>query len=354
MSVASNPATQKALLLPKAAGEFVLSDVPVYKPGKDEVLVKIHAAALNPADWKVVTKFSYFISSYPAVLGTDIAGEVVELGEGVSSVAIGDRVLFQGLFNDNKHAGFQQYTTADVKTLAKIPSNVSYDEAASVPLALTTSWIGLYNPNPNGLGFDAPVSAAARGKYANTPLIVLGGASSVGQLTIQIARLSGFSPIITTASTKHEEFLKSLGATHVLDRNASLSDAKASVARITAKPIKVIVDTISSEETQTLGFNLLAPGGQLAIDNAAIDLLKEEGPKQNKSHIFVYANKLGFAELVQEMWAQVTGFLQNGDLKPNRVEVLPSGLNGIVGGLKRLEENRVSGVKLIARPQETA
>jgi NADPH:quinone reductase-like Zn-dependent oxidoreductase len=69
-----------------------VSDAPIYKPGKDEVLVKIHAAALNPADWKVVTRFSHFLTNFPAVLGSDIAGEVVELGEGASSFAIGDRV----------------------------------------------------------------------------------------------------------------------------------------------------------------------------------------------------------------------------------------------------------------------
>jgi NADPH:quinone reductase-like Zn-dependent oxidoreductase len=84
--------TQKALFLTKASGDFVVSNAPIYKPGKDEVLVKVHAAALNPADWKVVTRFSYFLTNFPSVLGTDIAGEVVELGEGVSSFALGDRV----------------------------------------------------------------------------------------------------------------------------------------------------------------------------------------------------------------------------------------------------------------------
>ena len=88
----STSATQKALFLTKASGDFVVSTAPIYKPSKDEVLVKIHAAALNPADWKVVSRFSYFLSNFPTVLGTDIAGEVVELGEGVTSFAIGDRV----------------------------------------------------------------------------------------------------------------------------------------------------------------------------------------------------------------------------------------------------------------------
>jgi NADPH:quinone reductase-like Zn-dependent oxidoreductase len=91
MSTSAATTTQKALFLTKASGDFVVSNAPIYKPGKDEVLVKVHAAALNPADWKLVTRVS-FLSNFPSVLGTDVAGEVVELGEGVSSFAIGDRV----------------------------------------------------------------------------------------------------------------------------------------------------------------------------------------------------------------------------------------------------------------------
>ena len=91
--MSTSPATtQKALFLTKISGDFGVSTTPIYKPRKDEVLVKIHAAALNPADWKVITRYSYFLTNLPTVLGTDIAGEVVELGEGVTELSIGDRV----------------------------------------------------------------------------------------------------------------------------------------------------------------------------------------------------------------------------------------------------------------------
>lgn len=85
------PTQQKALLLKEKFGDFAVSDVAVPKPGKDEVLVKIHSSALNPLDWKL-HRFGFLLEKYPAILGLDIAGEVVELGEGVSKVAIGDRV----------------------------------------------------------------------------------------------------------------------------------------------------------------------------------------------------------------------------------------------------------------------
>lgn len=86
-----SPTQQKALLLEKKFGDLVLGTVPVPKPGKDEVLVKIYSSALNPADWKI-QKYGFGIENFPSVLGTDIAGEVAELGEGVTQFAVGDRV----------------------------------------------------------------------------------------------------------------------------------------------------------------------------------------------------------------------------------------------------------------------
>ena len=83
--------TQQALFLTKRFGDFIVLTTPIYKPAKDEVLVKIHAAGLNPIDWKI-RKYGVYVDTFPSVLGVDIAGEVMELGEGVSQFAKGDRV----------------------------------------------------------------------------------------------------------------------------------------------------------------------------------------------------------------------------------------------------------------------
>ena len=84
-------AEQKALLLEKPVGEFVVRSAPIQKPGPGEILVKIHATALNPVDWKI-RDFNYFVKDYPAILGSDSAGTVEEVGEGVTGFAKGDRV----------------------------------------------------------------------------------------------------------------------------------------------------------------------------------------------------------------------------------------------------------------------
>ena len=85
---------QQALVLEEKHAKFTIDSVPVPKPGKDEVLVKIYSSALNPVDWKI-QKYGWFVEEYPTILGMDIAGEVVQLGEGVSELGLvgtGNRV----------------------------------------------------------------------------------------------------------------------------------------------------------------------------------------------------------------------------------------------------------------------
>ena len=87
----SVPATQKAALLPGLGQNIVVESVANYKPGPGELVVKIHASALNPVDWKIQA-YNFFITEYPAILGTDSAGTVEAVGEGVQNFAKGDRV----------------------------------------------------------------------------------------------------------------------------------------------------------------------------------------------------------------------------------------------------------------------
>jgi D-arabinose 1-dehydrogenase-like Zn-dependent alcohol dehydrogenase len=185
---------------------------------------------------------------------------------------------------------------------------------------------------------------------------------------IQLARLSGFSPIITTASLKHEGLLKSLGATEVLDRSLGAGAIQSSIAKLTSAPISTVYDTVSSPDTQEMALALLAPGGQMAITT-----VKSVEAKNEKKVIAVLGIKLPHTiGLLQGMYERLEGWLQQGTLKvcslfgmedlnhltrnilPNNVEVLPGGLNGIVDGLQRLKDNKVSASKLVVLPQETA
>lgn len=348
--MSTNP-TQKALLLKAPKGSFELQTIPVPVPKEGEVLVRVDAAALNPVDWKI-KEYDFFIKAeeYPALVGTDIAGEVVEVTEGIENVKKGDEVVFQGTYRQaDQSSGFQQYSRVSSRTLSKVPSNITIDEAATVPVTLTCAYVGLYCEYPHGLGFKPPTSQEGLGKYAGTPLIVLGGATSVGQYVLQMARASGFSPIITTASPNHEEYLKSLGATHVLDRSLAAGALQTAIVDLTSVPIKTIYDTVSSPDTQKVAFGLLAPGGQMITTTQKFVESTDE-----KKVIGVLGVKAPHTiTLLEEMYRNLEGWLKDGTIKPNRLEIIPGGLNGIIDGLQRLKENKVSGLKLVFHPQET-
>ncbi|KAH9481154.1 Dehydrogenase azaJ [Psilocybe cubensis] len=341
--------THKALVLPEQFGKFVVADFPREAPGPGEILIKVQSAALNPVDWKI-QKWDGLMDGYPAVLGSDIAGDVEEVGEGVKEFKKGDRVFGQGEFRKTRGA-FQQYVVSSASTTSKIPPKFSYDEASTLPMALTTAYSGLYSKPPNGFGLEAPLTDAAVGKYSGNPIVIFGGSSSVGQFTIQLAKVSGFSPIITTASLRHADALKDIGCTHVLDRNLSSDALNAEISQITTKPIHHVYDSISSDLTQQIAFDILSPGGRIVY--VSFPTVKATEEKQIN---FAYA-KLTIPPNTEHMPAfyhdHVYSFIEKGWITPNNIEVLPNGLAGVIEGLQRLEADKVSRLKLVARPQET-
>lgn len=176
-------------------------------------------------------------------------------------------------------------------------------------------------------------------------------------LAIQFAKLSGFSPIITTASPQNETYLKSLGATHIISRAHPLSSLPSSIATITSTPILHAFDAISIKDTQEAAYAALAPGGTLALvglpDIANTSENNTSGDKRVLAVIgsgYLEANR----NVAVSLYRRLTDLIAVGDLRPNNVEVLPGGLRGIPGGVERLKEGTVHAGKLVARPQETA
>ena len=124
--------------------------------------------------------------------------------------------------------------------------------------------------------------------------------------------MSGFSPIITTASLKNADFLKSLGATHVIDRNADLIS---SVKAITSDPIQYVFDSIALKPTQEVAYEVLAPGGTLilvldfALDDTKVDKTKRV------VRIFGTAHDVGQNTLAVSLYKNLTKLLESGDIK---------------------------------------
>ncbi|KAG2036274.1 chaperonin 10-like protein [Suillus americanus] len=346
----SDTKQQKALFLQSKQGQFAVGPHNIPKPGKDEVLIQVYSAALNPVDYKV-QEHGLYIENYPAILGEDIAGIVVEVGEGVHHIAKGDRVFSHGQFT-NHGSAFQQFTLSVADFTTKIPNNLGYDEAATIPLALDTASTGLYNSNRYGLGLTPPWVESGIGMYSETPIVILGGSSAVGSYAIQLARLSGFSPIITTASEKHEKYLMTLGATHVLSRHLSANELKTHVNKHASGPIKYVYDPISLPETQQIGWSLLDQKGRLVLTLPA-SVEEKEGKERVAIRTFGSPHANENKPLCKGLWATLSKWLEAGIIQPLNYEVLPNGLEGIVEGLDRMKKGQVSGKKLVAHPQDT-
>ncbi|KAI0366165.1 GroES-like protein [Pilatotrama ljubarskyi] len=347
------PTEQKALVLPVKQGEFVVDTRPVPKPSPGELLVRNEASGLNPVDWKIQA-FGAIVTKYPAVLGIDAAGVVAATGEGVAQHTLGDKVLYQGSLNID-HATFQQYTLVKAGFAGKLAKSLTFEQGASIPLAIATAAVGLYN-QPGGTLFTPPWAEGGRGKYSGKPMVVMGGSSAVGSLAIQLSKLSGFSPIITTASLKNTALLEGYGATHVLDRYLSASALREEVLKITDEPVSAVYDAISLPETQNAAFDLLAPGGKLLV--VLGDAVNDDKKKNaNGRTVVPVAGTIQIpqnAEFGKALYASLTGLLESGDIKPLVVEVIPGGLGSIPKGLDKLKNNQVSATKLIVRPVETA
>ena len=189
----SLPSQQKALLLPAAGSDksFELGtarEVPQVGPG--QVLVRNIAVALNPVDW-IIRNYGIFVSPYgwPAVVGNDGAGEIVAISPDVSGWKVGDTVLYQCFWSADRGT-FQEYTIADAARIARVPANISIEEAATVPLGLGTAAIALYNaPSTRCAGLTAPWEVDGKGKYAGQAALVIGGSSSVGQYGMSSASI---------------------------------------------------------------------------------------------------------------------------------------------------------------------
>ncbi|KAE8149798.1 chaperonin 10-like protein [Aspergillus avenaceus] len=322
-----------------------------------EVAIKITATAINPVDWKARDYWQFFkglLSEYPAVFGSDAAGEVVAIGPNVSTVAVGDRVFFQGMLGKYDSCTFQQYCKMPAALVSKTPANISDDQAAGVSLALVAGVTAFYDAQGYALAppWDREGPQAGKGKA----VVIIGGASSVGQYAIQLARLSGFEKIVTNASPANHDLLRQLGAHVVLDRSQSTPEAFQTA--IGGLPLAFIFDAISAEATQDLGVDIHRAMGTTAglvlTVNPAATKRGESDPRVEINMVLGLGSSLALRYLSEPMVKHLggeDGYLARGLIVPNRVRVVPGGLGAVEQALG-LNKAGVSGEKLIVRPFE--
>lgn len=235
------PATARAVRIHEYGGpeQLKVESIPRPRPAADEVLVKVVAASVNPVDWKLREGElkSWWPLTLPAVLGRDASGVIVEVGKNVKDFHCGDDVVV--LIDRSPQGSYAEYIAVNVNDMALKPKSMTYVEAAAYPLVGITAW--------NSLIESARLRAGER-------VLIQGGAGGVGSMAVQMAKARG-AYVITTASERNREFLKSIGADEVIDyKTTRFEDV--------VHGVDVVLDTVGGETLQR-SVSVLKPGGRL-------------------------------------------------------------------------------------------
>jgi len=215
------------------------------KIGPDAVLVKVRAAAVNPVDWKAREGYldGMLETVFPVVPGWDVSGVVVRPGVSVTEFAVGDEVIGYVREDFLSRGTFAEYVAAPVRTLARKPGNLTWEEAAGLPLVGLTAYQVLYGALQVRRGETVLVHAAAGG---------------VGSVAVQLARHLG-ARVIGTASERNHDFVRSLGGEPVR-YGEGLAER---VRGLAPEGVDAVFDTVGGEALR-VSANLLAPEGRLA------------------------------------------------------------------------------------------
>jgi len=240
VGVSDGDGTMNAVLLTGHGGPEMLryGDAPDPVAGSGEVVVDIHAASVNAADYKVrLGKGRYKLSCFPHILGRDFSGVVSALGPGVAEFALGDPVF--GVTEQGVEGAYAEKIAIKAAIVAKKPASLGHAEAAAMALtSLTALWA---------------LEETAR-LTAGETILIQGGAGGVAGFAIQLAKHLG-AHVITTASAANRDYVRGLGADRVIDYQAE--DFAASV-----RDCDVVFDTVGGD-VQARSYAVLKPGGRL-------------------------------------------------------------------------------------------
>ena len=224
---------------------FKSYEMPKPAPKGKEVLVKVFATSVNPVDCKIRKGAINTGINPPQVLGFDVSGVVEKIGEKVTDFKCGDEVYYLPRIIGWQGA-YAEYHLVEESIIAKKPSNLTYSEAASIPLAGSTAWDALIERIKIRLGEN---------------ILIHAGAGGVGSLAIQLARLSG-AYVFTTASSKNHDLVKKLGADRVIDYKKE-DFVKVILNETGNEGINAVFDTVGGD-IFTKSLEIVKPFGRIA------------------------------------------------------------------------------------------
>ncbi|KAM0212581.1 hypothetical protein ACHAPQ_010939 [Fusarium lateritium] len=338
--------TMKAIRV-QSLGQAALENAPIPQVRDDYILVKTAAVAINPADWKSID----YIATPGETVGCDYSGVVVQVGALLQDrFRPGDRVagLVHGC-NASNHAdgAFAEFVTAKGDLQIKIPDDMSFETAATLGAGITTVGQSLYQ----SLALPLPKSEAS-----DSSVLIYGGSTATGSLAIQFAKLSGLQ-VVTTCSPGHEEWLRKLGADHVV--NYKLPTCAADIREFTSNKLAYVFDTIGTTATAQICSDAIGSQGGIYTSLEPVARLPRSDVVNKNTMVFsaigesfqiggnhVPANALdhefavAFVKVAQELLLQ-------GKLVGHPVSHQKGGLEKVLEGVDMLRRGGVSGVKLV-------
>ncbi|KAL7815230.1 zinc-binding dehydrogenase [Trichoderma gracile] len=360
--------SQRTALVRTAPNKITTEKIAMPELKDDYILVKTAAVSINPADYKGSTDIDFGgQEAIGAVQGNDYAGTVVAVGSKVTKpLRKGDRVA--GAVHGNnqlykEEGAYADYIVARGDLAIKIPDNLSFEEAATLGIGITTVGHGLY------MTLKLPLPP----NKIDTPkdILIYGASTTTGSLGVQFALLSGYR-VIATSSPRHFDYLKSLGVAETFDYSSATCGEDIRAA--TNNALQLVWDCWSTRETAVICAKAMSDkGGDYAsILKIDADVVPAVNPRI-RSHFSFYYDHFGAPHAMADpyadkmvrrgitppnrevyefgklFWELSRGLLAEGKVKVARPTINRngSGLEGVLAGLKSMGKGEVSGEKLI-------
>ncbi|KAB8263610.1 zinc-binding oxidoreductase [Aspergillus pseudonomiae] len=351
----------KAIISVSPGRAALVHDRPLPSLRNGYLLVRTKAVALNPTDWKHIE-----ITERPGILfGCDYAGVVEKIGPGISSrFQVGDRVagfVHGGNSEEPQDGAFAEYILAKADIQVLIPEHMSFEEAATLGVGITSVGQGLYQalqlPFPGTQGEDPKTPTEEQ-----QPLLIYGGSTASGVLGIQFAKLSGFAPL-AVCSPDHFDLVETLGAVaqfDYADGEEAVQEIQDYVDRM-SKPLRLAWDTVSiPSSAQFCGDALSALDECHYASLLPIKCQRSDVTSTTTMAYTVFGEDWGMgatqfpaiatdAEFGRRWWALVQELLDQGRIQTHRIIIGENGLDGVLAGLERLRDSQVRGAKLVYR-----
>ncbi|PCH33721.1 dehydrogenase [Wolfiporia cocos MD-104 SS10] len=337
-------------LVTNGDGTFDLKQVPIPTPGPNDVLVKVAAIAQNPTDWKT----ALLHQRKGNILGCDFAGTVVGIGSNVEPGLrkIGERIAAIVHGGVSPNGAFAEYVVTDATIAIPIPDDMSFEIAAQLPVACYTTCQCLYQC----LNLPTPLEPTKE----PIDVLVWSGTSATGQYAVQFAKAAGLR-VISTASARNIEFVKSLGADEVFDYADSHTPRKIFAA--TGGKLRHVVDCISEGRTPNqCSMSLSKEGG--TITTLLPYTSRSKGVKTDFVLAYsIFGNPVEFpfvfpaseehhknagqyAKLIAEVIAKIP-------IKSIPVNIFPNGLLSVADGFEYMKAGKVHAEKITYRIADT-